>query len=163
MIAVTDYTTYADIRAVLGVDSLELPDATLGSAVFASALQRIVRSYTDDAGKTLAAHYDEIDPESMTVDEETLYYAIREYTTYIVAEACCSGLSLFAMKAESDGKSSRARFSSEATFKDVVKSIREKLAALSGVLDMLLNGTDTGYSVTSIYAIEPTTDRVTDE
>ena len=95
----------------------------------------------------------------MTESEEHLYYTIKEYATYVVADACCSGLSMFALKSDSDGKASQTRFSSEATFKDVVRNIRERIASLTGELDSLLGGAS--YEVPSITRITPSVDRVT--
>ena len=162
MIAVTDYTTYADIRAVLGVDAIELPDSTLALSVFSAALQRAVRGFVDDSGTTLASRYDALDPQSMTDDEEAIYDSIREFATYVVAEVCCQSISMFALKSDSDGKASQSRFSSEATFKDVVKNIRIRLAGLTGELDVLLGGTSVS-TVPGLTAVSPSTDLVTNQ
>ena len=160
MITVTDYTSYADIRAVIGVDALELPDATLGLQTFATALYRTLLSITNSSGETLVALFDAIDPFDMDMSEEILYYTIKEYATYVVADACCSGLSMFALKSDSDGKATQSRFSSEATFKDVVKNVQQRLASLTGALDQMLGGT-TIYSIPGLTRVSPATDVVT--
>ena len=159
MISITDYTSYAEIRTVIGVDAVELPDVTLGLSVFTSALHRALRSITNSDGDSLITLFNAINPLSMTEFEEHLYYTIKEYATYVVADACCSGLSMFALKSDSDGKASQTRFSSEATFKDVVRNIRERIASLTGELDSLLGGAS--YEVPSITRITPSVDRVT--
>lgn len=163
MITVTDYTSYAEIRAVIGVDALELPDATLGLQTFATALYRTLLSITNSSGETLVALFDAIDPFYMDMDmsEEILYYTIKEYATYVVADACCSGLSMFALKSDSDGKATQSRFSSEATFKDVAKNIQQRLASLTGALDQMLGGT-TAYAIPGLTRVSPATDVVTD-
>ena len=161
MILVTDYTSYAEIRAVIGVDALELPDATLGLQTFATALYRTLLSITNSSGETLVALFDAIDPFDMDVSEEILYYTIKEYATYVVADACCSGLSMFALKSDSDGKATQSRFASEATFKDVVKNIQQRLASLTGALDQMLGGT-TAYAIPGLTRVSPATDVVTD-
>ena len=161
MILVTDYTSYAEIRAVIGVDALELPDATLGLQTFATALYRTLLSITNSSGETLVALFDAIDPFDMDMSEEILYYTIKEYATYVVADACCSGLSMFALKSDSDGKATQSRFSSEATFKDVAKNIQQRLASLTGALDQMLGGTTT-YSIPGLIRVSPATDVVTD-
>lgn len=160
MITVTDYTSYAEIRAVIGVDALELPDATLGLQTFATALYRTLLSITNSSGETLVALFDAINPLDMDVSEEILYYTIKEYATYVVADACCSGLSMFALKSDSDGKAAQSRFSSEATFKDVVKNVQQRLASLTGALDQMLGGT-TIYSIPGLTRVSPATDVVT--
>ena len=161
MITVTDYTSYAEIRAVIGVDALELPDATLGLQTFATALYRTLLSITNSSGETLVALFDAINPLDMDVSEEILYYTIKEYATYVVADACCSGLSMFALKSDSDGKAAQSRFSSEATFKDVVKNVQQRLASLTGALDQMLGGT-TAYAIPGLTRVSPATDVVTD-
>ena len=161
MILVTDYTSYAEIRAVIGVDALELPDATLGLQTFATALYRTLLSITNSSGDTLVALFDAIDPFDMDISEEILYYTIKEYATYVVADACCSGLSMFALKSDSDGKATQSRFSSEATFKDVVKNVQQRLASLTGALDQMLGGT-TAYAIPGLTRVSPATDVVTD-
>ena len=161
MILVTDYTSYAEIRAVIGVDALELPDATLGLQTFATALYRTLLSITNSSGETLVALFDTIDPFDMDISEEILYYTIKEYATYVVADACCSGLSMFALKSDSDGKATQSRFSSEATFKDVVKNVQQRLASLTGALDQMLGGT-TAYAIPGLTRVSPATDVVTD-
>lgn len=160
MITITDYTSYAEIRAVIGVDALELPDATLGLQTFATALYRTLLSITNSSGETLVALFDAIDPFDMDMSEEILYYTIKEYATYVVADACCSGLSMFALKSDSDGKATQSRFSSEATFKDVVKNVQQRLASLTGALDQMLGGTTT-YSIPGLTRVSPATDVVT--
>ena len=160
MILVTDYTSYAEIRAVIGVDALELPDATLGLQTFATALYRTLLSITSSSGNTLVALFDAIDPFDMDISEEILYYTIKEYATYVVADACCSGLSMFALKSDSDGKATQSRFASEATFKDVVKNIQQRLASLTGALDQMLGGT-TAYAIPGLTRVSPATDVVT--
>ena len=160
MILVTDYTSYAEIRAVSGVDSLELPDATLGLQTFATALYRTLLSITSSSGNTLVALFDAIDPFDMDISEEILYYTIKEYATYVVADACCSGLSMFALKSDSDGKATQSRFASEATFKDVAKNVQQRLASLTGALDQMLGGT-TAYAIPGLTRVSPSTDVVT--
>ena len=160
MILVTDYTSYAEIRAVIGVDALELPDATLGLQTFATALYRTLLSITNSSGDTLVALFDTIDPFDMDISEEILYYTIKEYATYVVADACCSGLSMYALKSDSDGKATQSRFSSEATFKDVAKNIQQRLASLTGALDQMLGGT-TAYAIPGLTRVSPATDVVT--
>ena len=160
MITVTDYTSYAEIRAVIGVDALELPDATLGLQTYATALYRTLLSITNSSGDTLVALFDAIDPFDMDISEEILYYTIKEYATYVVADACCSGLSMFALKSDSDGKATQSRFASEATFKDVVKNVQQRLASLTGALDQMLGGT-TAYAIPGLTRVSPATDVVT--
>lgn len=162
MILVTDLTSYAEIRAVIGVDSTELTDTTLALPLYAIKLQKSLRDFQDADGKTLQTYYEEIDPASMTEAQENLYYSVRQYATYVVALAACSGLSMFALKSDSDGKASQSRFSSEATFKDVVAAISMNITALTSSLNEML-GEESSYVYPVFSAVQPDTDRVTNE
>lgn len=162
MIAVTDYTSYAEIRAVLGVDALELSDTTLGLQTYATALYRALVSITDGDGDSLITLYDVINPLDMTDAEELLYYTIKEYATYIVASSCCSGISMFALRSDSDGTATQSRFASDTTFKDVVKAIQDKVGLLASTLNYMLFST-TEYAIPGLTVVTPAIDRVTDE
>lgn len=165
MIALTDFMSYEEVRAIIGVDSTELTDAKLGLPLYATTLQRALRSMTDVSGMSLLAHYDivdAIDEGNRTESQEDLYYTVRQYAAYVVADAVCSGLSMFALKSDTDGKASQTRFSSEATFKDVVKAIKDTIISLTGSLNSML-GESAPYVLPTIIAVAPDIDRVTNE
>lgn len=165
MIALTEYTSYAEVRAVLGVSIYELPDATLGLEMFSRALQTRLRSTTGTFGTTtgsLITIFDTISAlPSPTDDEEDFLFLIKQYATYIVAEACLTGLSLFALKTESDGKTTQTRFSAEATFRDVAMQVRQQLNSLAAQLDEELTGVV--ITLPLLSRVEPNIDRVTGE
>lgn len=160
MIQITDFTSYDEIRAIIGVDSIELPDANIETAANTSALTRALRTFSTSTGSLLSV----IDalPADKTDDEEYLYNTACEYAALIVAEACCTGLSMFALKSDSDGKASQSRFSGESTFRDVLANIRARLATVIGALDELINETTT-YTVGGLYIVTPAVDKVTNE
>ena len=157
------YTTYADVRAVLGVSEYEVEDTTLSLATYASALQRALRSTSDSAGKTLYAYFDELDTNSNPTDaEDTLLGLIKEFATYTVAEVCLSGLSLTAMKQESDGKTTAVRFSAESTFLSVSNNIRSKLETIKNEISVALGATVSYNTISLVNRVIPETDPVTE-
>lgn len=158
MLIITDLTSYDEIRYILGVDSLELSDNAIGSNSNNIAMVRSLRTFTTPLGN-LVTVLDSL-PDDMSDDEEYLYSIIKEYATYVVAESCCVGLSMYALKSDSDGKASQSRFSAESTFKDVLVNVRSRLASIIGTLDELLSGTTT-YSTYAITGITPSVDKVT--
>lgn len=162
MISVTDYTTYDDVRAALGLDDTELTDTTLALTTYASVLQRTLRGTTDSTGKSLYAYFDElsviVDP---TDDQDTLLGLIKEFSTYTVAVACLPGLSLMVKKTESDGKATITRFSAEATFKDVANNVTQKWVDIKNEI-LTSIGVSVAYNViTPLTRVEPDTDLVT--
>ena len=164
MISVTDYMEYAEVRAVLGVSIYELPDDTLALNMYAQTLQtRLAMTTGTFSGTTgsLMAIYDTINAlASPTSDQENFMFLVRLFAIYVVAEACLPGLSLLALKSESDGKTTQTRFSAEATFKDVAMNVRQQLNSLSGRIDQTLNS---GASVVlpTVSRTPPSFDRVT--
>lgn len=161
MIDITDYTSYDEIRAVLGLDAIELTDESLALDLYASVLQRTLRGTTDSSGKSLYTYYDELYSSASTDDEETLLGLLREFSTYTVAVACLPGLSFLIKKSESDGKANITRFSSEATFKDVANNVSQKLNEIrTEILTMV--GASTSYNaITPLKRVAPDSDPVT--
>lgn len=168
MISLTDYTTYAEVRAVLGVSVYELTDATLGLPIYTRGLQSRLYSATGTFGSVSGSLIDVFealtaDGETLTSDEENMLGLIKQFATFSVAEACLSGLSLLALKTETDGEAAQSRFSSEATYKDVGIAIRQNLASLLAQIDQLLGGQQTTAPKPLLSAIQPGTDVVTNE
>lgn len=163
MIKITDYTTYADVRAVLGIDEFELLDTTLGLATYASVLQRALRGTEDLVGKTLYIYYDELDAKGTLTDrEDKLFYLIKDFSTYTVAEACLSGLSLLALKSESDGKATQTRFSAESTFLTVSSNIKNTLLSIKNEILSTIGVSTTYNPISLVNRVEPETDPVTE-
>ena len=165
MITLTDYTSYAEIRAILGVSIYELADETLALPLFTQVLHTRLRSTAGTFQGTtgsLTALFEELsgvlDP---TEAQEDFIILIKQYASYVVAETCLTGLSLFAPKQVADGKSSETRFSSEATFKDVATSIRQELSRLSGKIAEQLGSTDP--IIKKMERVRPFQDVVTGE
>lgn len=162
MTAILDYTSYAEVRAVLGVSEYELSDTTLALSMYGRYLGSRLRS-TSGTFETYTGTVEEIyeelsDIASPTPAQSNFIDLIKQYALYIVAEACLSGLSLFALKQESDGKATQTRFSAEATFKDVASNIRQQLESCVSLISESLGVTD--LALPMIGVITPATDRV---
>lgn len=167
MISLLDYTSYEEVRAALGVSEYELSDDTLSLNLYTQTLQIRLRTMTGTFGATtgsLVAIFDVLSLlPSPTAAQEDMLFLIKQYATYVVAEVCLTGLSLMALKSESDGKTVQTRFSAEATFKDVAANIRQQLNSLSGMLTESLGGDASTSSLPFFSKVEPDIDRVTNE
>ena len=146
MLTLTDYIDYGEVRAALGVSSYELSDDTLALPMYTRALQAkldaIIGTVGDRTG-TLRFIFEGVSLDSSpTTAEEAFSDQISLFAVYVVAEACLSGLSLLALKSESDGKAVRAK--------------------LSEILDVLIPMTG-GVPATQplLSAVKPLTDPVT--
>lgn len=164
MLDIFDYTSCEDIRAVLGVDALELPDETLGLPIYGNSVLIRLSGMTGSLGGvsgSVVTIYNSIKSKPVKTDNELYFIAlVNQFITYLVAEACCSGLSMFALKSQSDGKASQTRFSAESAYKDIIGTIREKLASLTGLLEEMMSE-DYAYVGDKFSVVKPAVDRVT--
>lgn len=146
MLDITTYTTYDDVRQVIGIDDDELTDDELGTLYYASSLQNdlyaLVPSTTVGGGLlvTLFDRYNTIaaEPEaSRSPDEQKMYDVTNLLCTFLVAKAVLPGLTLKIRKTETDGKSSAQRFSSDNAWSEVKSSITGRISDFVGILNQL--------------------------
>lgn len=119
---ILDYIgSYDDVRAVLGLNSQELPDTTLALAVYkyrlSVKLREISGTYKTLEGFNLETILGELG------DEDELSALIKLFSVYSVADTVLHSIGLRAYKTISDGKSNITRFSPESTYKDTVASV----------------------------------------
>lgn len=162
-----DYTSYEQVRAVLGVSSHELPDETLGLDLYSNLLMVRLMSVVGTIAGTTASLLTLVQgirsKPSPTAEEQMLAALVPPLATYMVAEACLSGLSLFALKSETDGESVQTRFSSEATFREVGGNVRQAINSLLAQVDQLLGGASSTASLPVLGVVVPSIDVVTNE
>ena len=119
--ALTDYTTFNDIRAVLGVTTDDLEDSTLSLDVYVFDLE----AELDDLEPSPHAAYKELreqDPDTMSDNERRFFQAVRLFSTYSVGKQLLTSLPMFAPKEHSDGKSSMTRFALD-PYKETIKRV----------------------------------------
>ena len=160
--ALIDYTTYDEVRAVLGVSDEELGDGTLGLSVYSINLNTELDSI--DSG--LAAHYTIVKALSppRTAAQQKFFEATSLFATYAVAKQLSSSLPLFSPKDISDGKASIGRFS-DSPYKATIKSINEYYEKARQGLDTaygaLVSVTSTAVVGNYAAASSPSSDPVT--
>lgn len=163
MIILTEYLTYAEVRAVLGLSIYELPDETLELALYTRALRKKLQGITGTVGAitgTLVTIFDGLsnllEP---TAEEEDMLDLIKQISVYTVAEACLESLPLIALKSETDGKSTQVRALDANTFKALQDQIRIKLQGLVTEATVAVGGTTGSYPW--VTRVAPLTDVVT--
>lgn len=117
----TAYTTYSDIRAVLGVSSDDLEDSTLSLDVYAFNLE----AEFDELDPLILPAYGDLresDPEGMEPAQRRFFQACRTFSTYAVAKQCLTALPLAAPKEHSDGKASVTRFALD-PYKETIRRV----------------------------------------
>ena len=158
--AITTYTTYADIRAALGVSSDDIEDATLALALYANNLE----AELEDIALTLPATYATTAALPTPTDNEARFLsAAKMFAVYAVAKHLSSALPLFAPKQMSDGKASATRFDNP--YRETIAAINQQYDRFKTRLETALAaiGTSSATSVALTYmsVVSPAVDEVT--
>ena len=122
--ALIDYTTPSDIRAVLGVNDEELEDSTLGLEVYSISLE----GELEDVAVSLPSEYATvaaIDEAARTDAQRRFYLATRLFATYVVAQQLGSGLPMFGPKDITDGKAGVSRFA-DSPYKQTIEEVKRQ-------------------------------------
>lgn len=157
----TDYVTYDDIRAALGVAPEEIEDATLALALYANTLEVDL----EDVQITLPALYQTKKAlQTPTEDEARFLQATTLFATYAVARHLTTVLPMFAPKDVTDGKAAINRAFDP--YKKTVENIEKLYGRFRTRLDQMfavVNSTSASATTTKIYisAAAPASDPVT--
>lgn len=164
--ALTDYTTYAEVRAVLGVSTTELPDTVLAQPQHAIMLTLDL----EDINTGIPALYTTVSalPEvSRSADQQRFYDLARLTAAYAIARNLLTSLPLFSVSRLTDG---RAEFERQ---KDIFEDVRKAVNAmydklrlkLSAIFVVLTPSQPVYASVTQVFtaATGLATDPVTNE
>lgn len=121
--ALLDYTTYEEVRAVLGVSATELPDLTLSQPQYGTALTLDLRDISVSV-PTLYTTISAIPQISRTADQQWYYDLTRLTAAYAIARNLLTSLPLFSVARLTDG---RAEFERQ---KDIFDDVREAVNAM---------------------------------
>ena len=147
----TDYTTYDEIRAILGVAQLELEDATLALGLYERLLEEDLTSVDDGLIAQYAA-IAAIAEGSRTTAQQKYYDVIQLFSAYSTARHLLSSLQYFAANQITDGRASEQRVADpySATRENVERSygkLRARALVTYGAL-----GNSITAAVTRVYA-----------
>lgn len=156
----TTYTTYADIRAVLGVSDEDLDDTTLALQLYDDYLTQEL----EDIALTLPATYVTLKGVATpTVTEMRFLTACNLFATFSVAKQLTAALPLFAAKTVTDGKAATGRFDNP--YRDVIKNVTEQTEKMRNrlVAALLAVGTASTATTARVYfsVASPSSDPVT--
>lgn len=156
----TTYTTYNDIRAVLGVSDEDLTDSTLSLQLYEDYLTQELEDINIDLPDTYATTMALPSP---TQDQRRFLKACSLFATFSVARTLTASLPLFAAKQITDGKAQVSRFDNP--YKDAIKSINEQYETLKARLIAALGaiGTVTTSALVRRHmsVVSPSVDPVT--
>lgn len=142
----TDYTTYAEVRAALGTNVEEIDDPTLALPMYERGLVadlEDIKSALPGDYTTVAA----IDEGARTVAQQAFYTAVQLFAPYSVAAQLASSLPLFSPKQVSDGKAGFSRYA-DSPYKTAIENAKklfdryrarlaDKYAAMQSTTDTL--------------------------
>ncbi len=155
----TDYTTYNDLRAALGVSSTDLPDEVLSLNLY----ELILKQEFEALDLTIESTY--ITTEGLTTPtaaEMRFLAACDLFATYAVAKHLTASLPMFSFKQLTDGKAQGARFDNP--YKDTVAYVKSQYdAAKSKLVEAFAAvGTTVTTTVSKSYfsIVSPSTDPV---
>lgn len=137
--ALTDYTSYAEIRAVLGVSDTDIDDATLALPIYEQQLLMALYKVHPNLA-TLFASIHQIPVDQRTALQQRLYNVTQVYAAYAVARYLLASAPLFAFQKLKDGRAEGDRFAN--AFDMLRDDLDNMLADLVDSLEDLL--TDLG-------------------
>lgn len=106
MTAMTDFTSYDSIRAVLGVAIEEIPDATCGNVIYLTQLTERLLAINS----TLTADYIALLPGPPVAATDLRFFnLVQTYAAYYVAGRMVGSLPLFAAKTIADQQETAER------------------------------------------------------
>lgn len=121
----TEYISYAEVRAVLGVSPKEIPDSVIGLDVYEQQFLLDMEDVDQGGGQALLefARITALDPGTRTADEARYLVITRLVAGYHVAQQLLGSISMFAPQTIQDGKAKLDRFD------DPFDSLRNAVAA----------------------------------
>ena len=142
--SVLDYTTYDEIRAVLGVSTDELEDSTLALGLYLSNLI----GELEDIDTSLPGDYAVVAAlSSRSALQQRFYEGTRLFAAYAVAKQLGSGLPLFGPKDITDGKASTSRFA-DSPYKETLKAVSAYYERTRGKLESAYADLNAGSKTT---------------
>lgn len=128
---ILDYTSYDEVRAVLGVSSTELPDLAISQPMYGSLLLLALED-VDLSLPTLFSTLSAIPADTITISQARLVTLVRLYAPHSVADKLLTSLPMFGIQSLTDGRAGFARQNDVSIYADVkvaVKLVLEEIRA----------------------------------
>lgn len=156
----TDYTTYNDVRAALGVSEEDIPDAVLSLNLYGDMLTQEF----EEISLTIESDYLTTIALPIPTDTEVRFIsACSLFATYSVARQLTAAMPLFAAKQVTDGKAQVSRFDNP--YKDVIAQVTAQYekarSRLVAAYDLIVSVTTVVTPKVYFAVIPPSVDPVT--
>jgi hypothetical protein len=141
--SITDYTTYAEIRALLGVSDEEISDAELALPVWSLLLNEKLSDISEavDTNRKAVAL---IPAANRTAIQNKFFNVSSLYAAYAVAQELLIALPMFGFSQLTDGKAEIQRFDKWA---DLKAGIEKGANAMRAKLRLALAALDPSYNI----------------
>lgn len=160
----TSFTTYNDIRAILGLTAEELPDADLELETYLFDLERGLSEVGDNLLTDYEASLTAYTANTSTAQQSALYKATRLYSAIHVSLKIAYSLPMRAEKSVTDGKAAVFRFS-DTPVEQMIEGLRGLAATASTNLKSkyasFLGATSVNTLPSFMAVVSPSTDPVT--
>lgn len=157
---ITAFTTYADVRAVLGVSEKDLSDDTLALAWYSDNLDEAMAEISLTLADSFAVASQEATPSS---EQVRLVRSVRTFASAAVARTATAALRLAAPQQVTDGKAAMARFTDP--LDRLTKDIEAKYLAAKAKVEAAVVALENSGKVTTprvwFSVVSPAEDPVT--
>jgi len=126
--ALIAFTTFADIRSVIGLTTEELPDTDLQLETYLFGLEAALDAISPNLVVAYVSAASAISASTETTTQKTLYRATRLFAVAQVGLAVAYSLPMRAQKAITDGKAGLSRFT-DSPFRDTLENLQGLLAS----------------------------------
>lgn len=158
--SITAYTTFADVRAVLGVSEKDLSDSTLSLAWYSDTLDEELEEVSTNLVATFLAATSAVTPSE---DQKRLMRAVRIFAAAAVARTATAAIRLAAPQQVTDGKAAMTRFSDP--IKELTKDVEAKYLAardkVAAALSAIISTGSGGGQRPWFSVVSPSSDPVT--
>lgn len=155
-----DFTTYDEVRAMLGVSDEDISNTTLALPVYLLSLQLDLETEYEDLVSTYLAYKAFPTP---TANEQKLVNLVQVFSAYATSKSLLASSTLFAPKQITDGRASLTRFDATSDLRDDIDkalvAIRRRLKLLLITLGLLPAevSTNRNYFGVAGLAVDPIT------
>lgn len=139
------YTSYAEVRAVIGVSATELPDTVLSQPMYDTHLLNAL----EDVAVGIPALFiaiSALSASAATADQTRFLGLVSLFAPYAIAKQLLTSLPMFGIQSLTDGRAGFTRLSDSAIYDDVRDSVNLVLT------DIKLRLAVVYYRVTSLTA-----------
>lgn len=158
----TDYTTYDEVRAALGVNVDEVDDATLALPLY----ENILQVELEDIDMDIPTLYESVSALPTPTDDQLRFMqAAHLFATYAVAKQLTTSLPLFSPEQITDGKA-MIRRNQDTPYKAVIEAVAREYTRFKSRLEKMfavVNSTSAAGAVAKTYfsVASPTSDPIT--